>query len=92
MFAHLTLFYYLKALELIKQSASYNKEVGWKKWGMNGTIISGEECSSRGNSEYADPEEKHIWLSQARNQYAHSTLSNSEMIEQCRLYVGLCRP
>ena len=64
----------------------------WKKWGMNGTIISGEECSSRGNSEYADPEEKHIWLSQARNQYAHSTLSNSEMIEQCRLYVGLCRP
>lgn len=60
---------------------------------MNETIISGKECASRRNSEYADPEEKHIWLSQARNQYAHSTLNNSEMIgEQCRLYVGLCRP
>lgn len=30
-FAYFTLFYYLKALELIMQSASYNKEVGWKK-------------------------------------------------------------
>lgn len=38
-FAHLTLFYYLKALELIKQSASYNKEVGWKKLSVSFKII-----------------------------------------------------
>ena len=47
---------------------------------MNGTIISGEECPSRGNGKYTDPEEKHICLSQARNQYAYSTLNNGEMI------------
>lgn len=30
-FAFFTLFYYLTALELTMQSASYNKEVGWRK-------------------------------------------------------------
>lgn len=54
-------------------------------WGKNVAV---EEAASM-----PDPEEKHIYFSEARNQYTYSTLNNSEMIgEQCRLYVGLCRP
>lgn len=55
----------------------------WKKWGIDGTIVSGERCQSGQNTEYKDPEEGLFGMPKDKqeNSVVRAQWSRVEMID-----------